>query len=459
MSEGRARRGWMIASVFAAVMAADLALVAAIGTDIPFHDQWNVEGQWLYPTWLDGRLTIGDLARPLNEHRIVWTHLLNLGLFSANGQWDPLVQLAAIGLLRGACAAVVSEILARGGGAGAPWLGAAAAVAFLPHLAWHAVLWGIESQVHFALAFSLVSLAALSGRELSARRMVVGVLAGVAGLLAMAPAALAPVALLALAGLRALESRCWRSGWPLSGVAGGLFAVAWFLRIEAPEHGELHASASQFIAATANLLAWPHAGGGPVALVMNAPLALAIIGRLLRRRPAAVGEDAVVAVGMWSAGIALATAWVRGGSAELGAGVPSRYVDFVVLLPLVNGWCALTLVKETVAKWKPARWVGFAWAGFVALGWVGLSAEVWRGLVGPRWRDREAPVRLMRAYQTSGDAEVFRGQPRLLVPHPNLASVRAVLDDPRLRGRLPPSLQPEREPGPLSRGVRAVLDR
>jgi hypothetical protein len=77
----------------------------------------------------------------------------------------------------------------------------------------------------------------------------------------------------------------------------------------------------------------------------------------------------------------------------------------------------------------------------------------------PRMRDREAPVRLAVAFQRSGDAAVFAGQPRLLVPHPNPESVRAVLDDPRMRGGLPPSLQPERPLGPWSRAVRWVLVR
>ena len=77
----------------------------------------------------------------------------------------------------------------------------------------------------------------------------------------------------------------------------------------------------------------------------------------------------------------------------------------------------------------------------------------------PRMRDREAPVRLAVAFQRSGDAAVFVGQPRLLVPHPNPESVRAVLDDPRMVGALPPSLQPERPLGPLSRAVRWVLGR
>ncbi|MEI6467692.1 MAG: hypothetical protein WCQ89_23425, partial [Verrucomicrobiota bacterium] len=98
-----------------------------------------------------------------------------------------------------------------------------------------------------------------------------------------------------------------------------------------------------------------------------------------------------------------------------------------------------------------------AWGAFLLTGWLGLSAEVMRGLVLPRAADRAAPVRLLRAYQESGDAAVFAGQPRLLVPHPNPAVVRAVLDDPRLRGALPPSLQPERPLGPLSRAVRWLL--
>ena len=52
---------------------------------------------------------------------------------------------------------------------------------------------------------------------------------------------------------------------------------------------------------------------------------------------------------------------------------------------------------------------------------------------------------------------MFDGKPLLLVPHPNSEAVCAVLNDPRLRGALPPSLQPERPMGPLSRGVRAML--
>jgi hypothetical protein len=72
-------------------------------------------------------------------------------------------------------------------------------------------------------------------------------------------------------------------------------------------------------------------------------------------------------------------------------------------------------------------------------------------------RDRDAPVRYAIAFQKTRDAAVFNGQPLLYVPNRNLGTVVAVLDDPRLRGKLPPSLQPQVGLGPLSRFTRWIL--
>jgi hypothetical protein len=57
------------------------------GDDLPLDDQWNSEGAWMYPRVLDGTFNVHELFAPHNEHRIVWTHLLNLALFKMNGQW------------------------------------------------------------------------------------------------------------------------------------------------------------------------------------------------------------------------------------------------------------------------------------------------------------------------------------------------------------------------------------
>lgn len=450
------REAWLLpVVVFCVVAASQLGLVAATGTDIPFQDQWDAEGRGLYPAMRGGSLTAADLFRPHNEHRIFWTQLLNLTLFRLNGQWDPLVQLAVGALLHAAAAAVLAALFVRGRGTGTGWLLATVVVLFnLPLAGWHNALWGFQTQVYFALLFSVLAFALLEQPMIPSWRTAAGWLAVGSAMLAMGPGLLVPAVLAGGLALRWSEGRGrGREAWPLA----VLWAVAGWLIQTVPEHAALRAGTmKQFFTALGRLLAWPHSGQPWAALVLNVPLAAVVGGRLLKRRPAVGGEDFVVLLAGWALGVALAAAWSRGGGTEFAAGVPSRYVDLVLLLPLANMWCAVVLAREAAPS---IRLVAVAWGVFLLVGWLGLSAEVLRGVILPRARDREAPVRLMQEFQRTGEAAVFTGQPRLLVPHPNLDSVRGVLQDSRMRGALPPSLQPEKPMGPLSRGVRRVLGR
>ena len=85
------------------------------------------------------------------------------------------------------------------------------------------------------------------------------------------------------------------------------------------------------------------------------------------------------------------------------------------------------------------------------MGWAGVNAENWRGVVGPRIVDREAPIEMMRAFQVTGDESIFEGAPKLYRPYPDLGVVREVLADERMQGRLPPSLQVGETMGVVSR--------
>ncbi len=487
------RRAWWVAGVvFGAVVAAQLGLVATCGTDVPWGDAWDVEGRGLYPVWRDGTWKAADFFLAHNEHRIFWTKALGVTLFSVNGQWDPLVQLAAGAVWRALAAAGLAGMLvraSRGGVRGTAWWSGgvmvAVTIAFLPHLAWHNALWGFQSQVYFSLGFSILTLGWLGAEGAAGWRRWAGLAAGGAGLLAMGGAALVPVALIGLVVLRALERRAWTPArwcdlWPAVVLLGA--AVA--LRVEVPEHAALQArSVGQWAETFLRALAWPQAWQPLAALVLNVPLAWVVVARVLGRRRAVAGEDFVVALGGWAVAMAGAMAWSRGASGEFAGAVPSRYADFLVLLPLANAWCAVVLVREARAKAQVERAesgervkgaggggerraggrmiavVAVAWGLLLGLGWVGLSMETMQRIILPRMRDRDAPVRLALAYQQNGDAAVFAGQPRLLVPHPNPESVLAVLNDERMRGVLPPSLQAERPMGPLSRGVRWVLGR
>lgn len=445
------------AAVFAVVLGAQLWLVAAAGTDIPFQDQWDAEGRGLYPAVQDDAVDTRMLLRAHNEHRIFWTQLLNWGLFAANGQWDPLMQLGVNALLHAAGAALLAAGLRRTGISG--WILGIGVVLFsLPLAGWHNALWGFQSQVYFAVLFAVAAFGLLEPGKLPPPRAAAGQLAGLAALVAMGPGLLVPVA---LAGGLLGRARERRLRWPEVGPVVALGLVAFFSYQPAAGHAALHVqSAGQFLSALGRLLAWPHSGQPWAALVLNLPLAVLVTGRLARRRTVAAGENFVTLLGGWAVLVALGAAWSRGGGDEFVAGVPSRYADFIALLPLANAWAVIQLAGEARVEWRASgRLVAVAWGVFLLAGWAGLSAEVVRGVILPRVRDREAPVRLVQEFQRTGNPAVFAGQPRLLVPHPDPGVVRAVLDDPRLRGALPPSLQPAQPLGPLSRAVREILGR
>ena len=446
-------------AVFGVVLFFQLWLVAVAGTDVPFYDQWDIEGAQLYPAWTEGSLRPVDLLQPANEHRIVWAKLLCLGLFVANGQWDPLVTLVVLSGVRAACAATIAALAGRDRSRRVRWfIALGIIVAFLPHLTWHTVLWGVES---FVMILSMLALWLLGTGAPSRGRTAAGLAAGVAALVAMGPGILVPVALLGWAIFRAVEARkidaaVWRFLWPaLLLLATGL---AW--RVSVPAHARLETtSVTQFLAAFIRLLSWPH--GQPLAAaLMNLPLLWVAGGRLLHRRRPVPGEDFALLAAGWSVAIALAAAWARGGGDEMAVGVPSRYVDFLIMLPLGNVWCVVQLVCEATPRWRASvRLTATAWGVFLFAGWLALSAQVVRGIILPRARDREAPVRLLREFQLTHNPAVFAGQPRLLIAHPYPPAVQAVLQDPRMQGHLPPSLQPGRPMGPLSRAARAVLGR
>jgi hypothetical protein len=490
----RSTRGWLwCAVIFGIVAAVQLWLVGIAGTDIPYQDQWDAEGVTLYPQYRDGTLTARDVFRPHNEHRIVVTKLLDLGLFVLNGQWDPLVQLVLGALLKGAVAAALFGGLTK---RQKSWTARPLAAGFvlistLPHLGWHNALWGFQSQVYFAVLFSAWALRLFIAVPFTPARQAGAFTCAVAAQLAMSAGVFVPVAVVALAAIRALQNRTWRGGdtrrvaW-----ATILLVIAVLLRGNVPAHAGLHArSVANGIDVFALILAWPLDSQPWAALALNAPLLLLVVSRARSRPPRGLGkasthggeksgssiatsgqdeprddnkegENFAMLLALWSIAGAAAVAWFRGGGGEFSFGVPSRYIDFFVLFPIANAWCLFIQLREVSAtRRKLANVCGVAWLVLLSAGWLGLSAEVVRGLIFPRIRDRDAPVRLAVAFQQSGNPNIFAGQPRLLVPHPNLEIVQRVLLDPRMQGVLPPSLQPDRPMGPLSRFVRWLLRR
>lgn len=447
-------RAWVVPVAVGLVVAALQGwFVARTAAGMPIDDQWGREST-VYAAWLDGSLRASELWQAHNEHRILWTHLLNLLLFAVNGQWDPLVQVFAIVALR----ACIAGGLAAGLSAQADWrtrgiLGVAVAWLFLPHLSWHNVQWGFQSQVYFSLGFSLAALWLLGAGALTPLKWIGGVTAGAAAQFGMSAGAFVPLALLALAALEIAGDRRWpRERLARIGAALLLAALAAVLRVHVPEHDMLRAtSQAQFADVLGRSLAWPYPGNAWAAVAMNLPLALVVFRRLATPAQALPGENYPLLLGFFALAGGVAQAAFRGGGDEFAARVPSRYTDFMVPLVLANAWCVLALLKvATAQRLRVARISALAWLALLVSGWLASSSETWNGIVRAQLRFRDVTTERVRAYQLSRDPAVFEGYRRLFVPSSDPVAILRVLVEPRLAGRLPPALQPERPMGPLS---------
>jgi hypothetical protein len=217
------------------------------------------------------------------------------------------------------------------------------------------------------------------------------------------------------------------------------------------------ASPLGWLATFSQVTAWPHTSVPIAAVVLNLPFFAALYLFLSGKSPATAKDRELLALSIWATLIAAAVAYSRGQSPELRAGVPSRYVDFLVLLPVANVLWIVRMFPWVPVQWsRTARITCIAWGFFLAIGWIGLNAQVWRGLILPRLAEPSKPIEMMVEFQNTREDSIFDGVWRMYVPFPNMKTIGEVLDDSRLRGHLPPSLQTNEHIGFLSATVRTV---
>ena len=71
--------------LFAFILGVRWAVFDRYGMTLPEWDQWDAEGLKLLAPWFNQDGFLSALFTPHNEHRVVLTKLLNLGLTVTNG--------------------------------------------------------------------------------------------------------------------------------------------------------------------------------------------------------------------------------------------------------------------------------------------------------------------------------------------------------------------------------------
>lgn len=435
-------------AVLLAILGAKFLQIDRYGSDLPYWDQWDAEGDHLLRPYVDGKLQASDLLAPHNEHRPAFTRLLALGLFEGNDRvWDARVEMVANAVVH-ALSALLLLALARRFLSGGMLLGFAVllAILFSHPVSWENTLSGFQSQFYFILLFSALHLA---GTLLAAPRSWswwLAPLAGIAALFSMASGLLSALAILAVVAARALRDRrlAWTDAYVVA--CNAAFCVAgWLLKTEVAGHAQLKAaSLGTWLDAFVHQFSWPviDLWAAPLGMLPAAALAFAYF----RRRVDGPLAQLLLGACTWFVLQCATLAYGRGAEVH---GYGSRYCD-TLGVGLLLSFLALAYLAHTAAVARARHgWLGLA-AVFVAVMLAGLGREIrttFRDTLDSMPAVNEARIASVRRYLATQDPAFFNKIPWDELPYPSAPRLASLLDLPSLRQTLPTSVRP---PFPLA---------
>lgn len=414
------------------ILGGKLATIGAFGTDLPYWDQWAKEGEHILMPWFRGQSFLTGLVSPHNEHRIVPTLLLNLGLVVGGGQWDARVQCIA-------SAAVHATLLI--GIVGWAWrrvgrhfglaaLGLAVLIGAFP-IAWDNVLGGFQSQYYFLAGASLLAMERLLSAPVARWGWWVGLASGLVSLVCMGSGLLVAVPVLLVVLLRAVRREPRGRDHVATFLAAALvLGVGIWLHAAAPWHATLRAKGvADFVLYVLRSMAWPVPGVMAFALLVWGPWVTLTVRRILGHR--SPGDDALIAAGLWVLLQFAAVAYSRAGGSTHPA---ARYGD-ISSLGLLFGFLSLASVATA---WPATTRRVTAWVtGVCAVAaLVAAVVPVWKGDLpvrkGQYWAFEDA----VRRFVADDNFAEFEKRP---LPFPLADWLARILRDPGIRNAMPSS--------------------
>ncbi len=425
--------------LFALIVGAKWATFDRYGSPMPDWDQWDAEATNLLIPWFEDGPFLERLLTPHNEHRVVLTKLQNLALAIASGQWDSRLEAVTNALLHAALAAALWLGARRWAAAG--WHAALFALAFalfgLP-LAWQNVLGGFHSQQYWLVGLSTAAVATLPFARPWGASWWAGALAAVLACGSMGSGFLAAFVVLLVIGWRAGRAETsWREAWPALVLCLGLVALGLLTRVEVAHHAHMKVkSVHDFVLYLLRSLQWPlrdHEWAGPILWL---PWAIAAWRTIAGRTPRE--GQTIVALGGWTLGQLIATAYARGAGADHPA---SRYMDTLSFGALVNG-LALAWLFSTGGFNRPRRLalgvVGVAWVALLGSGMRENLTRSFEAELPDARKYYDKAEANMANYLATGDRAHLAGRH---VPYPNADELIKRLSHPCIRSLMPEPLR------------------
>ncbi len=436
---------WLVA-LFLVVVGAQLWVVQLYGSPLPMWDQW-FEADLFFRPWVEGHLTWEHFVAPFNEHRILFTRLLDLGVVWLNGRWEPLLQMTVNAFIHAAfvcgLAFCLWDFLGRKNG----WLVCFLLAPFfaLPYAAENA-LWPMNSQQYFMSLCWLATLAGLGFGKPGGRRWWFGLTAAIMGLFTMASGLFAPATVGGLTILRALKHRRMEKGNLITLICClAVIGLGLALRVTMEADRPLRAhTLMEFTSALVRNLTWPFFRAPEMVCLIPLPLAFLVALYFRPNFPEPRAAEFLLALGLWSG---LQSAGLAYGRANYGDIIPaSRYMD-VLNIFVIASLFATVLLPQSGSSVRFPRWAGMllplAFAGVIFFGLCRISQIVVDNLLIPTRTMTLVEEERVETFWATGDERSFL-EPPTVRPKPEMAL--RLLRDTKLQSILPAACLPPASP-------------
>lgn len=466
---------YIIVSSLLIVLGFKFLLIGKFNPLTPLTDQWDAEAALLYKPVIEGHFNPAIFIAAHNEHRILFTRIINLAVFYGVGLWYPALQMVVNSFIHCATIFTIVYLLTRCINIYARSL-AIILLTFIYIIPFDVqnTLAGFQSQFYLLALFSISSVYMISRSKAFSGIWLVGLALSVASYFNMASGSLTAAAAGTIMTLQ-LVLGC-RQRTAREYVAVPICMAISVIAVMATPYGPEVASykvQSLYGFAIALIKQASYPFSAPYGLLQYIPSAI-LIARIVAKKPGMRAyEWSAFAILVWLGSQLVAMSYGRGNYLSLIT--TSRYTDTLILGFSVNLSIAFYLLGSFWSKYFPAqlgtaalsgRWLLLLFVGTAVFGTWAVPFGRAQFAAAEEWgEDLDRQNGIMEEFFRSGDSlSVLQGKPYVIVlPYPIPERLAMLASDPTIQSIMHPALthQPLRRdlllPLWLSKFIRDVL--